>query len=185
MYLIEDNGYAISVPVEVQTPGGDISKLVTSFPNLLVQSVDGTDFVESYKAMRAAIDYARARKGPALVHARCVRPYSHSLSDDEKLYKTAEERAAEAKRDPIGKLAAFLANEEIASESELKAIVREVEDEVNAAAETAKASDKPSTRHRGALRLLARRRSGLAARSAPSPRRTASPTRWSRRSTAR
>ena len=96
VYLIEDNGYAISVPVEVQTPGGDISKLVASFPGLFVQSIDGTDFLASYKAMTAAVDYARARKGPAFVHAKVTRPYSHSLSDDEKLYKTAEERAAES-----------------------------------------------------------------------------------------
>src|SRR3954470_7052306 len=85
VYLIEDNGYAISVPVEVQTPGGDLSKLVSSFPGLLVQSIDGTDLLSSYKAMSAAVDYARDRKGPALVHAKVIRPYSHSLSDDEKL----------------------------------------------------------------------------------------------------
>jgi 2-oxoisovalerate dehydrogenase E1 component len=144
VYLVEDNGYAISVPVEVNTPGGDISKLVASFPGLFVQSIDGTDFIASHTAMRAAVEYARERKGPALVHARVTRPYSHSLSDDEKLYKTAEERADEAKRDPITRLTNFLVAEEIASESELKAIVREIEAEVNAAAETAKASDKPS-----------------------------------------
>src|SRR5687767_11363935 len=79
VYVIEDNGYAISVPVEVQTPGGDLSKLVTSFPGLFVQSIDGTDFVASYKAMAAAVAYARARTGPALVHAKVIRPYSHSL----------------------------------------------------------------------------------------------------------
>jgi 2-oxoisovalerate dehydrogenase E1 component len=144
VYLVEDNGYAISVPVEVNTPGGDISKLVASFPGLFVQSIDGTDFLESYRAMAAAVAYARARKGPAFVHARVTRPYSHSLSDDEKLYKPAEERAAEAKRDPITRLAHFLASEEIASESELKAIVREVEEAVNTAAETARASAKPA-----------------------------------------
>src|SRR4051812_10287053 len=144
VYVVEDNGYAISVPVEVQTPGGDISKLVASFPGLFVQSVDGTDFLASYKAMRDAVDYARARKGPAFVHARVTRPYSHSLSDDEKLYKTADERAAEARRDPITRLASLLVAEEIASEAELKAIVREVEEEVNAAAEKAKASEKPA-----------------------------------------
>src|SRR4051812_16108778 len=144
VYLIEDNGYAISVPVEVQTAGGDISKLVASFPGLFVQSIDGTDFLGSYKAMRAAVDYARERNGPAFVHAKVTRPYSHSLSDDEKLYKTADERAAEARRDPIIKLANFLVAEEIASEAELKAIVREVEEEVNAAAEKAKASEKPA-----------------------------------------
>jgi 2-oxoisovalerate dehydrogenase E1 component len=143
VYLVEDNGYAISVPVEVQTAGGDISKLVASFPGLFVQSIDGTDFLASYRAMRAAVDYARARKGPAFVHANVIRPYSHSLSDDEKLYKTPDERAAEAKRDPITKLASFLVSEEIASASELEAIVREVEAEVNAAADKAKASEKP------------------------------------------
>src|SRR6188768_3376151 len=144
VYVIEDNGYAISVPVEVQTPGGDISKIVTAFPGLLVQSVDGTDLIASYKAMSAAVTYARERKGPALVHAKVVRPYSHSLSDDEKLYKTTEERAAEAKRDPITRLAAFLVAEEIATEAELKAMVAEVEQEVNAAADQAIKSEKPA-----------------------------------------
>src|SRR5438128_1993230 len=137
VYLIEDNGYAISVPVEVQTPGGDISKLVASFPGLFVQSIDGTDFLASYKAMTAAVSYARARKGPALVHARVIRPYSHSLSDDEKLYKTAEERAAEAKRDPIVRLAAFVKAEGIATDAQLDALAREVDAEVNAAADEA------------------------------------------------
>ena len=144
VYLVEDNGYAISVPVEVNTAGGDISKLVAGFPNLFVQSIDGTDFLESYRVMREAVSYARERKGPAFVHARVTRPYSHSLSDDERLYKTAEERAAEGRRDPITKLAAFLVAEDIASESELKTILRDVEHEVNGAAETAKASEKPS-----------------------------------------
>ncbi|HET7696472.1 MAG TPA: dehydrogenase E1 component subunit alpha/beta [Vicinamibacterales bacterium] len=144
VYLIEDNGYAISTPVEVQTAGGDLSKLVASFPGLLVQSVDGTDFLESYKAMTAAVKYARARKGPALVHARVIRPYSHSLSDDEKLYKTADERAAEAKRDPITRLATVIVADGVATEAELKDIVREVEAEVNAAADTAISSEKPS-----------------------------------------
>ena len=101
LFLVEDNGYAISVPVEVQTPGGDISRLVRSFPGLHVDSIDGTDFFASLRAMREADAYVRARKGPAFVHARVIRPYSHSLSDDEKLYKTPAEREAEAKRDPI------------------------------------------------------------------------------------
>jgi 2-oxoisovalerate dehydrogenase E1 component len=141
--LVEDNGYAISVPVEVQTAGGDISKVVGSFPNLFVQSIDGTDFPVSYKAMTAAVEYARSRKGPALVHARVIRPYSHSLSDDEKLYKTPEERASEAKRDPITKLAALIVAEEIATEAELKEIVREAEQDVNSAADKALKAPKP------------------------------------------
>ena len=142
--VVEDNGYAISVPVEVQTAGGDISKLVSSFPGLFVQSIDGTDFLASYRAMTEAVAYARARKGPALVHARVTRPYSHSLSDDEKLYKTAEERAAEAKRDPIVRLAAFVKAEGIATDAQLDALAREVDAEVNAAADEARKAEKPS-----------------------------------------
>ena len=144
VYLIEDNGYAISVPVEVQTAGGDISKLVATFPGLHVQSIDGTEFVGSYRAMSEAVGYARARNGPALVHAKVTRPYSHSLSDDERLYKTAEERAAEAKRDPIVRLASLLTTEHLATEAELETIVRDVDREVNDAAEQAIQAPKPS-----------------------------------------
>src|SRR3954467_1432238 len=142
--VVEDNGYAISVPVEVQTAGGDISKLVSSFPGLFVQSIDGTDFLASYRAMKEAVAYARARKGPALVHAKVTRPYSHSLSDDEKLYKTADERAAEAKRDPIVRLAAFLKAEGIATDAQLDALGRDVDAEVNTAADEARKAEKPS-----------------------------------------
>ncbi len=144
VYLIEDNGYAISVPVEVQTAGGDLSKLVASFPGLFVQSIDGTDFVESYKAMSAAVAYARARRGPALVHARVIRPYSHSLSDDEKLYKTPDERTGEAKRDPIVRMAELLTMEGLVTGKDLEAISKEVDQEVNAAAEQAIRSEKPA-----------------------------------------
>ncbi|HSC26193.1 MAG TPA: transketolase C-terminal domain-containing protein, partial [Vicinamibacterales bacterium] len=141
--LVEDNGYAISVPVEVQTAGGDISKLVSSFPGLFVRSIDGTDFLASYRAAGDAIAYARARKGPALIHARVVRPYSHSLSDDEKLYKTAAERADEAKRDPIVRMAEFLKSEDLATDEDLAGIARDVEREVNEAADQAVKAPKP------------------------------------------
>ncbi len=74
VFLVEDNGWAISVPVEVQTPGGSISQLVRLFPNLLVTSCDGTDLADGYRAMREAVAHARARRGPALVHASVIRP---------------------------------------------------------------------------------------------------------------
>ncbi|HKN57795.1 MAG TPA: thiamine pyrophosphate-dependent dehydrogenase E1 component subunit alpha, partial [Gemmatimonadaceae bacterium] len=92
VYLVEDNGYAISVPVEVNTAGGSISKLVRSFPSLLVEEVDGCDLLASYDTMQRAVDHTRQGKGPALVHAHVIRPYSHSLSDDEKLYRPPAER---------------------------------------------------------------------------------------------
>ena len=144
IFLVEDNGYAISVPVDVQTPGGDISKLVATFPDLLVRSIDGTDFPTCYRTMKEAVEYVRSRRGPAFVHAHVTRPYSHSLSDDERLYKTAEERAAEALRDPIVRLGELLTAAEVASDAELKAIAADVDREVNEAADRALAADKPS-----------------------------------------
>jgi 2-oxoisovalerate dehydrogenase E1 component len=143
VYLVEDNGYAISVPVEVQTAGGDISRLVEGFPGLHVLRVDGTDYLASYRAMREAVAWARNRKGPALVHAKVIRPYSHSLSDDERLYKTPEEREVEAKLDPIVNLAAFLEAEALASHDELARLAEEVDREVNEATDRALAAPKP------------------------------------------
>ena len=143
LFLVEDNGYAISVPVEVQTAGGDVSRLVRSFPGLHVDSIDGTDFFGSLRAMREATAYVRARKGPAFVHARCIRPYSHSLSDDEKLYKPPAEREAEAKRDPIGRFREFLKTNVLATDEELAALAADVEREVNEAALQALAAPKP------------------------------------------
>ena len=144
LFLIEDNGYAISVPVEVQTPGGDISRIVRGFPGLHVDSIDGTDFFDSLRAMREAAAYVRARKGPALVHARVIRPYSHSLSDDEKLYKPAAEREAEARRDPIARFSEFLKSNGVVTDDELAAMAADVEREVNEAATKALAAAKPS-----------------------------------------
>jgi 2-oxoisovalerate dehydrogenase E1 component len=143
LFLVEDNGYAISVPVEAQTPGGDISKLVSSFPGLHVASVDGTDFLESLRVMNEAVDYVRAGNGPALVHARVTRPYSHSLSDDERLYKTPDEREAERRRDPIARFSQYLKAEGYATDHELAAMVRDVEHELNEAAATAIRSPRP------------------------------------------
>jgi 2-oxoisovalerate dehydrogenase E1 component len=130
LFLIEDNGYAISVPVEAQTAGGSISKLVSSFPHLAVEECDGTDPLASYASLGRAVSHCRARRGPALVHAHVTRPYSHSLSDDEKLYKTPDEREAEAHRDPIPKFGLFLVREGVLDEREIGAIEAEVEREV-------------------------------------------------------
>src|SRR5437773_2397640 len=143
LFLVEDNGYAISVPVEVQTAGGDISRLVRSFPGLHVDSIDGTDFFASLRAMREATDYVRARQGPAFVHARVIRPYSHSLSDDEKLYKPPAEREEEARRDPITRFAEFLKANGLATDEDLAAMAADVEREVTEAALKALAAPKP------------------------------------------
>src|ERR1700723_2949378 len=144
LYLIEDNGYAISVPVEVQTAGGSISKLVRNYPHLLVEECDGTDPLASYATLQRAAAHCRERKGPALVHAHVTRPYSHSLSDDEKLYRCAEEREDEVRRDPIPKYGLFLVREGILDERELEAIEAEVEREILEATTRALHAEVPS-----------------------------------------
>jgi len=144
LYLIEDNGYAISVPIEVQTAGGSISKLVRGFPGLHVAECDGTDPFESYAVCKEAMQYCRERRGPALVHAHVTRPYSHSLSDDEKLYKSPEEREEEARRDPISKLALHLVRDGILDQKQIENLEAEVDEEVRAAADQALAAEQPS-----------------------------------------
>jgi 2-oxoisovalerate dehydrogenase E1 component len=144
LYLIEDNGYAISVPVEVQTAGGSISKLVRNYPNLLVEECDGTDPLASYATLQRAVAHCRERKGPALVHAHVTRPYSHSLSDDEKLYRSEDERSAEAQRDPLPKFAVFLVREGVLEESELETLEAEVDREIIEATDKALVADVPS-----------------------------------------
>ncbi|RPI54336.1 MAG: dehydrogenase [Acidobacteria bacterium] len=142
--LVEDNGYAISCPAEYHTAGGDVSRLVESFPHLEVIRVDGTDVVQSYRAVREAVAYARARKGPALVHAKVVRPYSHSHSDDERNYKTEDERQLEAERDPILNLRKLLLSDGLATEEELEAMRQEVDAEVAEAADRALKAPRPA-----------------------------------------
>ena len=130
VYLIQDNHYAISVPVETQTAGGSISKLVRSFPDLEVIEVDGTDFVASYLAMQRAADYCREGLGPAFVHAHVTRPYSHSLSDDERHYKSESERQEEAERDPIDLMERFLIEKGVYTPDEIQRIRTEIGREI-------------------------------------------------------
>jgi 2-oxoisovalerate dehydrogenase E1 component len=144
LFLIEDNGYAISVPVEAQTAGGNISKLVRGFPNLLVQEVDGTEFPASYQAMQEAAAWCRAGQGPALVHAHVTRPYSHSLSDDERLYKTDQERQAEAERDPVQKFGDWLVTEGILDHHHLSVLQHDAEDAIQQAASRALKAPPPA-----------------------------------------
>ena len=143
VYLVEDNGYAISVPVDVQTPGGDISRVVDGYPGLRVFRCDGTDFIGSYRTMREAVTHARARNGPVLVHATVTRPYSHSFSDDERLYKTPGEREAEARRDPLRRMQQFFKTEGLATDQDLADVLASVDREVNQAADEALRAPKP------------------------------------------
>jgi 2-oxoisovalerate dehydrogenase E1 component len=138
LFMVEDNGYAISVPVEVQTPGGNVAALVRDFPNLLVlDHVDGTDPLASYVALKQAVEHCRARRGPALVHAHVTRPYAHSMSDDESKYKLTEERQAEAERDCLRVYSRFLVDEGLVTRADLEKLQRDIEAQVRAASDEA------------------------------------------------
>ncbi len=137
VYVVEDNGYAISTPVEANTPGGNISRLVANFPNFHFAEIDGTDPITSYNAMVEAVAYCRAGKGPALVHGHVIRPYSHSLSDDERLYRAAAELDADALRDPISRMQIWLLREGILDAEAINRLERQVDEEVQRAADRA------------------------------------------------
>jgi 2-oxoisovalerate dehydrogenase E1 component len=137
LFVVEDNEYAISTPVEVNTPGGNISKLVANFPNFFFAEVDGTDPVESYAAMTKAVAHCRARKGPAFVHGHVTRPYSHSLSDNDKLYRPAAELEAENLRDPLPKLQMRLLREGVIDAEGITRLEKAIDDEIQAATDRA------------------------------------------------
>ena len=137
LYVVEDNGYAISTPVEANTPGGNISRLIANFPNFHFAEVDGTDAIASYEAMVEAVAYCRAGLGPALVHGHVIRPYSHSLSDDERAYRSEEEIQADALRDPISRMQMWLLREGVLDEKGINELERKVDEEVQRAADRA------------------------------------------------
>jgi 2-oxoisovalerate dehydrogenase E1 component len=144
LFLITDNQYAISVPVDAQTPGGDIGRCMGSIPGLRVLKVDGTDPLESFKAMVEATHHLRAGRGPVLLHAMVIRPYGHSMSDDEQSYKPPKEREAEAKRDPVFVYPEFLIREGLATREDIERIQKDVDAEIAKAEEVALAAAKPS-----------------------------------------
>jgi 2-oxoisovalerate dehydrogenase E1 component len=152
VYVVEDNEYAISTPVEANTPGGSISRLIANFPNFHFFEVDGTDPVACYAAMVEAVAYARSGQGPALVHGHVVRPYSHSLSDDERQYRSKEEVTAENARDPLAKMQLWLLREGILDEAGINRLEQKVDDEVQRAADRALQAVLPSTSREAILR---------------------------------
>ena len=146
LFLVQDNGFAISVPVEHQTPGGDISRLVSNHPNLRVFRCEGTDFVASWATVAEAVNYCRSERKPAFIHAYCTRPYSHSLSDDEKSYKTDAERAEEARHDPVVTFANYLTTTGVLDKNALEQLMQEVDLEIQEVTERALKAAQP---HKG------------------------------------
>ncbi|MGA7927371.1 MAG: dehydrogenase E1 component subunit alpha/beta [Candidatus Sulfotelmatobacter sp.] len=144
IFSVQDNGYAISVPVEIQTAGGSISRLVSGFPNFHFEEVDGTDPVASAAAFQRAVKYCREGHGAAFVHAHVIRPYSHSLSDDERLYRPDSERERDAARDPVSRTQMFLLREGILDEKGINELEKKVEEELQVAVDQALAALPPA-----------------------------------------
>jgi 2-oxoisovalerate dehydrogenase E1 component len=144
LFLIEDNGYAISVPVDVQTAGGNVARLVKDFPNLFwVEEVDGCDPIASYQVLKEAVAWCRARKGPAFVRAKVTRPYSHSMSDDESKYKPQALRSAETEQDCLRTFSRFLVREGVLTEAQLEKLHADTLTAIRAASEQAIESPQP------------------------------------------
>src|SRR5437660_12750605 len=144
VFVVEDNEYAISVPVEVQTAGGNISRLVAGFPNFHFEEVDGTDPVATYAAFVRSVAHCRAGTGPAFIHTHVIRPYSHSLSDDERLYRPDAERQRDAARDPITRMQMFLIREGILDEKGINRLEKQVEDDLQVAVDSALSAPPPT-----------------------------------------
>ena len=101
VFHIENNNYAISVPIEDQTSGGSVFDVSAGYDSLMRYDIDGCDYFESYLAFDKAIKRVRNGKGPSLIVSNVVRLLPHSSSDDHKKYKTANEIEKDIKRDPL------------------------------------------------------------------------------------
>jgi 2-oxoisovalerate dehydrogenase E1 component len=145
LIFIEDNHYGISVPAALQTPGGNIAANLAAFGNLKLLDGDGTDPEEAWQLISTAVGHVRSGEGPCLLRLQVPRLKGHTLIDDQS-YKTAEERAAEAARDPLIRLREYLINRGILSTEDWGLMEQRMGAELASALETALASPEPDVR---------------------------------------
>lgn len=147
LFVVQDNGYAISVPVRDQTAGGSAFKLAAGYEGLKRIQVDGTDFFSSYSAAKAAVEYLRTGAGPVCLVADLVRLLPHSSSDNHTKYRTPEELEAERREDPITQMEARLTESGLLDDERIETMRKEVTKEVDKAAvwAAAQADPDPST----------------------------------------
>lgn len=141
LFFIEDNGFGLSVPSTIQTPGGNIAANLAAFKNLKVMEADGTHPEEAWSAIHDAVQYIRAGGGPVLLRMRVVRIKGHTFIDDQ-AYKTPEQRSSEEDRDPLLQMREFLFSRGV-SEDAWDNIVEEVREELTLTVEEARASTDP------------------------------------------
>jgi 2-oxoisovalerate dehydrogenase E1 component len=146
LFLVQDNKYAISVPVSEQTAGGSAYKLARGYEGLTRAIVDGTDFFGVHAVARASIDHIRAGGGPVCLVAEVVRLLPHSSSDNHAKYRTPEELEKDRQVDPIDRLETELLQAGIIGADQIEALRREVAAEVEAATRKAMAAPDPDPR---------------------------------------
>ncbi len=142
LYVVADNGLAISVRREEQAPA-PISELVRGFKELGVYQVDGSDYLECRRVGAEAVAAARRGEGPQLIHASVTRPYSHSSDDMQSRYRTRDELEDEAARDPLEAMARLLVEAGVASPEEVSSMRERARQEVAEAAAQALAAPRP------------------------------------------
>jgi 2-oxoisovalerate dehydrogenase E1 component len=137
IFVVHDNGWAISVPVDEQVAGGSIQRAFKNRVGVETHGVDGCDYEELSSAMAKSMARARAGEGPSLIVARVPRMGSHSNSDDPRKYKTDEMLANDAATDPIKKFEAYLLKGNFCTEGELEAFRQEIHERIEEAAHEA------------------------------------------------
>ena len=144
IFCVQNNKFAISVPVKDQIAGGSVARLYSAYPNLKTFDIDGTDFIESFRTAVEAVEYCRSGKGPVMIEAHCVRLFPHSSSDDPKKYMTAKEIDEDKAKDPIPKFEKYLTENGYCTTKELETIRAEVKKEVEDASDYAEAAPSPT-----------------------------------------
>ncbi len=139
LFVIQNNKYAISVPVHLQSggKGNSVAEMMSGFANLHRLRIDGTDYFECVDKVAEAIDYIKSGKGPVLIEAEVVRLLSHSSSDDQKKYRSPEELEKDLQKDPIQQFVKKLISKKLITEDEYLKLKKEVEKEVSDAADKA------------------------------------------------
>lgn len=145
LFVIQNNKYAISVPVSAQSGGKNhsIAEMMAGYDNLFRLKIDGTDFFQSYEKIQEAVEYIRSGKGPALIEAEVVRLESHSSSDDQRKYRDPKELEEDSKKCPIEKFAKILIEKGLLSKDEFDKLKSDVTIEINQASDKAFSAPDP------------------------------------------
>jgi 2-oxoisovalerate dehydrogenase E1 component len=144
LFYVEDNGYGISVPSSLQTPGGDIVANLAAFGGLTILDGDGADPAEAARLTAAAVAHVRAERAPVLLRLKVPRLSGHS-GQDTQAYKSEQLLREETARDPLARLHAYLVPAHM-SEAEWSALAADARQEVEAAIERAIARPQPDPR---------------------------------------